>query len=59
MKKMLNYLGLPLVYVGIIWLIVCFFAGWTNSNALLMTGVIFIIIGIITYVIKTKNESDY
>ena len=59
MKKLLKYLGLPLVFVGLLWLVICFLAGWTNSNALLITGVLLIVIGIITYVMKMKNESNY
>ena len=59
MKKLLKYLGLPLVFVGLLWLVICFLAGWTNSNALLITGVILIVVGIITYVMKMKNESNY
>ncbi|MBQ5982792.1 MAG: hypothetical protein IJL54_11555 [Prevotella sp.] len=59
MKKLLKYLGLPLVFVGLLWLVICFLAGWTNSNALLITGVILIAVGIITYVMKMKNESNY
>ena len=59
MKKMLKYLGLPLVYLGILWLVVCYFTSWSNSNTMLLIGVILIIIGIITYVIKIKKESEY
>ncbi len=59
MNKILKYLGLPLVYIGVLWLAICFFVGWTDSNALLSIGVIMIAIGIITYVIKMKRESKY
>ena len=59
MKKLLKYLGLPLVFVGLLWLVICFLAGWTNSNTLLITGVLLIAVGIITYVMKMKNESNY
>ena len=59
MRKIYKYLGLPLVYLGVILLVTCFIVGWTNSNILLISGVFLIAIGIITYVIKTKKESEY
>ena len=59
MNKILKYLGLPLVYIGVLWLAIYFLVGWTDSNALLSIGVIMIAIGIITYVIKMKRESKY
>ena len=59
MNKLLKYLGLPFVYIGVLWLAICFLVGWTDSNALLSIGVIMIAIGIITYVIKLKRESKY
>jgi len=52
-------LGFPLVCLGVITLVVGFFAGWTNSNALLLACAFVIILGAIMHVMSMKRESKY
>lgn len=52
-------LGFPLVCIGVITLVVSYFAGWTDSNALLFVCAFVIILGAVMHVMGMKRESKY
>ncbi len=57
MNAFLKILGLLLVIIGAIILIACFFTGNVNDNLLLGGAALFIIVGIITYIVLNKRLS--
>ncbi len=58
MKSLLKNLGLILIAIGAIVLIVCFFLGDTNNNAILGGSFATMIIGLIAYIILNKRITD-
>jgi uncharacterized membrane protein len=58
MKSLLKNLGLILIAIGAIILIVCFFLGDTNNNAILGGSLATIIIGLIAYIVLNKRIPD-
>jgi len=52
-------LGVALVLAGALFLIVCFLAGWTSSNWVLLTGLIIILLGIMMHVKLGKSGEKY
>lgn len=59
MKSIQKYLDLPLVYLGVIILLISHITGWSNQNWLLFLGLISIIVGICFYIINKKKKSKY
>lgn len=62
LKKIMNKalrLGFPLVCIGVIALVISFFAGWTDNNGLLFACAFVIIVGAIMHVVGMKRESKY
>lgn len=59
MKSIQKYLDLPLVYLGVIILLISHITGWSNQNWLLFLGLINIIVGICFYIINSKKKSKY
>lgn len=59
MKSIQKYLDLPLVYLGVIILLISHITGWSNQNWLLFLGLISIIVGICFYIINSKKKSKY
>ena len=57
-KKNRFYLGLPLVYVGVLFLALLFAFGFTNHNVLLLPTIM-IIAGIWGFIKYEKSKSDY
>lgn len=57
--KIVQRLGLILVYVGALLLISSYIFGKTNINALLLAYLLLIAAGIIIYVLALKLESRY
>ena len=51
--------GLPLVYIGVIVLVASYIFGWSHINAVLFTGLGFVVAGVVSYIIKAKRESRY
>jgi hypothetical protein len=47
--------GLVLVLTGAIFLMVAYFAGWSDSNLVLVAGLMIIIVGTIVYVKAARN----
>ena len=58
-NRLKRLIGVALVIIGALFLIVAYLAGWTGSNIVLLTGLIFIIIGIILHVQLTKSGEKY
>lgn len=58
MKGLLKNLGLILIAIGAIILIVCFFMGETNNNAILGGSLATIIVGLIAYIVLNKKFPD-
>ena len=58
MKKYVKYLGLPLVYAGVLLLAISYVVR-TTSNLLLFAGLGCIVAGIIGYVYAVRHTSKY
>ncbi len=58
MKGLLKNLGLILIAIGAIILIVCFFMGNTNNNAVIGGSLATIIVGLIAYIVLNKKFPD-
>lgn len=58
MKGLLKNLGLILIAIGAIILIVCFFMGNTNNNAVIGGSFATIIVGLIAYIVLNKKFPD-
>ena len=58
-NRLKQLIGVALVIISALFLIVAYLAGWTGSNIVLLTGLIFIIIGIILHVKLTKSGEKY
>ena len=52
-----HFLGLPLVYAGVVELAVCYFFNLTRFNLLLLLGWLMITGGIVGYVVLLKKEN--
>ena len=59
MITMKQYIGIALVVAGALLLIVSYFAGWTSSNLVLLTGLILIILGVVWHVRRIKSAEKY
>ena len=58
MKGLLKNLGLILILVGIIILIVCSLTGDVNNNAILGGSIVFVVLGLISYIAINKRIAD-
>ena len=57
--KLLYYMGMPLVLLGVLLLVIeCVFS-LTNSNLMLVIPLLLIVIGIVCYVLNIKKNSRY
>jgi hypothetical protein len=54
-----TYLGVALIVVGALLLGIGFLAGWTSSNLVLLSGLTFIILGVILHVKHIKSAEKY
>ncbi len=52
-------MGVALVLAGALLLIVGYLVGWTESNLVLLTGLLIIVIGISLHVKLTKSGGKY
>ena len=55
MKGLLKNLGLILILVGAVILVACSFTGNVNNNAILGTSAVLIVIGLISYILITRE----
>ncbi|EFA43669.1 hypothetical protein HMPREF0645_1907 [Hallella bergensis DSM 17361] len=56
--KHLHFFGLPLVYLGIILLVLLYILGMTNHN-LLFLPTLLILVGIFCYIREEKHQNKY
>lgn len=59
MKNRLKDIGIALVTIGAMLLVASYFAGWTDNNKVLLSGLGLIMAGIIMHVAAIKHESKY
>ena len=58
MKGLLKSLGLILILIGVVILIACSFTVNVNSNAILGTSAVLIVIGLVSYIAINKRVTD-
>ncbi len=56
MSSIIKNLGLALIFIGAIILILSYFLGWVNNNAVNVGALAAMIIGLVTYIIAGKKE---
>lgn len=59
MKKLTTYIGILLIILGTLTLALTRLNSLSNSNWLLLLGLLFIILGIAMHIRKIKHESNY
>ncbi|MCH5306771.1 MAG: LPXTG cell wall anchor domain-containing protein [Prevotella sp.] len=59
MKKLTTYIGVLLIILGTLTLALTRLNSLSNSNWLLLLGLLFIIFGIVMHIRKIKHESNY
>ena len=58
MKGLLKNLGLILILAGVVILLGCSFTGNVNTNAILGTSVVLVVLGLISYIVINKKIAD-
>lgn len=58
MKGLLKNLGLILILAGVVIQLVCSFTGNVNNNVILVTSILLIIVGLISYIAINKRIAD-
>ena len=58
MKGLLKNLGLILILAAAVILIVCSATGNVNSNAILGTSALMVVVGLVSYIVINKNIAD-
>jgi membrane-bound ClpP family serine protease len=53
------YLGVALVLAGALLLLVSYLTGFTRYNLVLLTGLIFIVLGVVLHVRQQKRDEKY
>ncbi len=59
MTALRQYLGVALVVAGALLLIASYLMGWTDSNIVLLTGLIVIVLGVALHVKQQKKGEKY
>jgi membrane-bound ClpP family serine protease len=59
MSSLRQLTGVALVIIGALFLIVAYLVGWTDSNIVLLIGLIIIIIGVILHIKLAKSGEKY
>lgn len=59
MNKIKSYAGVMLITAGTLTLILTRIPSLASSNGLLLTGLLFIVAGIVTHIWSIKHESNY
>jgi hypothetical protein len=50
-----QYKGVALIVIGALLLAVSFLVGWTSNNLVMLSGLVIIVIGVMTYVYGQKR----
>ncbi|WP_187367538.1 MULTISPECIES: hypothetical protein [Bacteroides] len=58
MKDLLKNLGLILILIGVVILLACSITGNVNNNAVLGTSAVFVVLGLISYIVINKRITD-
>ena len=58
MKGLLKNLGLILVVIGAVILVACSFTGNVNTNAILGSSAVLVVVGLISYIVINKRIVD-
>ncbi len=58
MKDLLKNLGLILILIGVVILLACSITGNVNNNAVLGTSAVFVVLGLISYIVINKKIAD-
>ncbi len=58
MKGLLKNLGLILILIGVIILLICSMTGNVNSNGILGTSAVLIVLGLVSYIVINKKIVD-
>lgn len=58
MKSFLKNLGLILIIIGAVILMACFATGNVNSNSILGTSLLLIIVGLIAHIVLNKRLAE-
>ena len=58
MKSLLKNLGLLLVMIGAVILIIGYYGGNVNDNAIWATSLVLIIVGLISHIVLNKRIAD-
>ncbi|MBQ8047048.1 MAG: hypothetical protein IJ196_03890 [Prevotella sp.] len=58
-KAALKYLGLPLVYAGVLVLTASYFSGFSRHNAVLAAGWLMVVAGCVCRIAYLKSRSLY
>ncbi|MBQ2675247.1 MAG: hypothetical protein IJG07_11300 [Prevotella sp.] len=59
MKKIGQYLGIILIIIGTLVLVATRIPSLTSSNAMLLSGLLLIVAGIILHIRSIKHQSNY
>lgn len=59
LDRCLPFAGLPLVCVGVLLMAVSVIVGWSVHNWVMGLSLLFIVVGIIGYVVREKRKSRY
>ena len=58
MKRLLKILGMILIIIGAVFLIACFATGNVNSNNILGTSLVLIIVGLVAHIVLNKRIAE-
>ena len=58
MKSLLKNLGMILIIIGAVVLITCFATGNVNSNNILGTSLVLIIVGLVAHIVLNKRIAE-
>lgn len=58
MNSFKDSLGILLMIVGAIILVLSYFLGWNNNNLVQVAGLLFVIGGIVVYVLTNKKNQE-
>mgnify|MGYP000043090020 FL=1 len=58
MKSLLKNLGMILIIIGAVVLIACFAIGNVNSNNILGTSLVLIIVGLVAHIVLNKRIAE-
>ena len=58
-ESVIKNIGLIAVYIGVLFMAISFFAGWTTHNWVTLSCLMLIIAGVVFHIIMEKRQSKY